>query len=519
MCKRTRVFSCIMATVLLAGCQTKTVDLENNLIEQDSLLNKEKFIAQSAERNIREAHFGPRVDTSKDHSIRRDARKHISTEQPPKFDEIETSKYQNNFEIDLNVENVDIRTFADMLADITGMNFMVSDEVNTLVTAKVEGVKWPSVLDSILSMKGLAKHVDHKSNIIRIHDQATVMAIEDFNRKRKENMQKAMQLKQASEPVFTEVFKLYYTNPEEVKEMLSGIIDIKKGAGGESGSGLRDTRPEITVDMRKNLMIVKARKDDMKVISRLVEEVDSRTQQVFIEAFIVEVTDGFERALGARFGVQSADTTAQGNTFATGGVAGAGGTGLQIGDSTGSAVELALPSAFGGIGFLAGIGNSTDLKLELTALEEEGLSKVISNPKVFTLDNQEAVIFQGDEVPYETVSEEGTNIEFKEAGLKLAVRPTVVGDGNLVMDITVNKDTVDTSQPNPPIRKSEIKTSLVSRNGSIVIIGGIYDENKTQSSDKVPGLGDVPGAGRLFRRDNAEDNRRELMVFIAPRII
>ena len=149
----------------------------------------------------------------------------------------------------------------------------------------------------------------------------------------------------------------------------------------------------------------------------------------------------------------------------------------------------------------------------------DSVSKIISNPRIFTLDNQTATIFQGTEVPYETVSADGTSIEFKSAGLNLEVTPTVVGDGNLMMQISLNKDTVDTSISNPPITSSSINTNLVTRDGSIVVIGGIYTQSKTDSEDKVPFFGDLPGAGKLFRRDGRTNERKELMIFIAPRII
>jgi type IV pilus assembly protein PilQ len=152
-------------------------------------------------------------------------------------------------------------------------------------------------------------------------------------------------------------------------------------------------------------------------------------------------------------------------------------------------------------------------------MESEGLTKLVSNPRVYTLDNQEAVIFQGFEVPYETVSESGTQIEFKEAGLRLAVTPSVVGDGNLMMNIQINKDTVDTSISNPPITKSQINTNLVTKDGAIVVIGGIYTQSTSKSKDGVPFLSDVPGLGRLFQRKTENDDRQELLVFIAPRVL
>lgn len=203
-----------------------------------------------------------------------------------------------------------------------------------------------------------------------------------------------------------------------------------------------------------------------------------------------------------------------------GGIAGgAPGSSLTLGAGNGSIGNLPASGATSGIGVLSDIGNATQLKIELTAMEQQGLSKVISNPKIFTLDNEEAIIFQGNEVPYETVSQEGTNIEFKEAGLRLAVTPTIVGDGNLLLTLQVNKDTVDLTQDNPPITKSEIQTNLVTKDGEIVVMGGIYSESETKDNERVPGLGELLGVGKLFSRDSRLDDRNELIIFIAPKVI
>jgi type IV pilus assembly protein PilQ len=510
----------ITALLVLAACTGPAdLNIKESGIETDAMINKDRFIAQSAMRNQQEAGYGPIVDTSRDSTLREDARTYIGTEEAPNYDEITPELETHTFPIDMNVENMDIRTLAKMLSEITGVNFLVSDEVKSQTTAKVQGVEWTRALESVLKMKSLAKSVDMEANIVRIHDHNTVMQIEDFERKRKENMQRAMLLKQASEPMRTEIFKLYYTDPKEVKDMLEGVLGAANNQAAQSG--LRSVRPEINLDKRMNMLIVKARDEDMQIVQRLIKEVDSRTKQVFIEAFIVEVTDGFERELGTRLGLRGAENASAGGKNINGEVGGVAGTQgqLTLGDVASTAVNLAAGNPFGGIGFLLGVGSAADLKLELSAMEQRGLSKVISNPKIFTIDNQEAVIFQGTEVPFQTVSQNGQNVQFKEAGLKLAVRPTVVGDGNLLMNIKVNKDTADTTLPNPPINKSEIKTSLVSKNGAIVVIGGIYDESKSQNKDQVPGLGNVPAVGRLFSRDSGRRDRRELMVFIAPRIL
>lgn len=495
----------------LAGCK-KRGDLEHDdeLISNDRTFNKAKFMDQSKMKSAQEYKFGPKIDQRHKLEKRDSYRRLINKEES--FNYVDMSEMdKNNFKITINVENMDIRSFAEMLSNITGVNILVSDEVQGNITAKLKDVYWTNMLDSVLKTKQLAKHIDTKSKIIRIHDQTTVVQLEEFERKRRENVQRAMLLKKASQPLRTEIFKLFYTKPAKVKETIEGILKDKEA----NKEGIRNINPEMTIDERKNLVIVKAREEDMSIISKLIGELDTRTQQVYIEAFIVEVNDDFERAFGSRFGFASTRTDGS-----ISGLAGAATNAVTLGSSDGTIGNVPVSSPTGGIGFLTNFGGSTEtLKVELTALESQGLTKVISNPKIFTLDNQEAIIFQGDEVPYETVSEAGTQIEFKEAGLKLAVTPTIVGDGNLQLEVTVNKDTVDTTISNPPITKSEIKTSLVTKNGEVVVLGGIYTETKAKGKDKVPGFGDVPLFGKLFSRDTNEDDRKELIIFIVPKIL
>lgn len=523
--KANKIYQALMLILLTTSCMGETA-LEGKLIETESLIDNKQFIKESKERSDNVIKYGPDADSLK-YKEQPENRTFVDKEETKDYVTMHDDGSGNVFNIDMNVENVDIRTFTQMLSRITGINFLVSDEVKGYVTAKLQDVSWPDALDSVLKLKALAKHVDSQANIIRIHNQDTIVQLETFERQRKEDLQRTMLLDRASEPLYTEIFKLYYRKPDNIKSILESVMgNGTEGAAGGQSTGVRNTNPQITIDERMNQLIVKARKEDLDIIDKLIKKVDSRTKQVFIEAFIVEVTDDFEKALGTRLG---ADLSSSNNDAEKGNektfnsrVTGLGGTAsdtLTAGTSDASLTNFALDGATSGIGLLAGLGDAADLKFELTAMEEEGLSKVISNPRIFTLDNQEAIIFQGDEIPYQTVSDSGTQIQFKEAGLRLAVTPSVVGDGNLIMAIKVNKDTADTSQANPPITKSEITTNLVTKDGSIVVIGGIYTQIKSSSASKTPGLGDIPGAGKLFRRDTRQDDKNELMIFIAPRVI
>ncbi|MDX1949091.1 MAG: type IV pilus secretin PilQ [Rickettsiales bacterium] len=486
---------------------------ENELIEKKQTFNKEKFVEQSKERSVADYVLGPKIDNNYKLEKRENYRKLINQEE--NFDYVDIPELEkNNFKISINTENTDIRTFAEMVSKISGMNILVSDEVTGNVNAKLKDVLWASMLDSVLKTKKLEKYVDTKSNIIRIHDQSTVVQLEEFDQKRKENVQRALLLKKASQPLITEIFKLFYTKPAQVKTTIDQVLKTQ----GLRLDSVRNIDPEITIDERKNLLIVKSRKEDMKIISDLISELDTRTQQVYIEAFIVEISDDFDRVFGSRFGVSGNNLFGK-NVSSTGVTGATAPTTQTLGAIDGSVSNLPVASPTGALGVLTGIGSSADLKLELSALERQGLTKVVSNPKIFTLDNQEAVIFQGNEVPFETVSQDGTQIQFKEAGLKLAVTPSIVGDGNLMLNLAVNKDSADLTLENPPISKSEIRTNLVTKDGEIVVMGGIYTESKITARDKVPGLGDVPMFGRAFRRDSRDDGRKELIIFIAPKVL
>lgn len=494
--------------------------MEGSLIESESLIDNDKFIREGKRRSKKTVKYGPDVAEIDESDIRDTMHVMIDKEEAPNYDTLQDDGTGNIFPIDLNVENVDIRTFTQMLSRITGINFLVADEVSGLVSAKLNNVSWPNALDSVLSLKSLAKHVDNKANIIRIHGQDVIVSLENFERQRKADLQKTALLDRANEPLYTEVFKLFYTKPGDVKTLLESVL----GVGGEEAGEGRNTSAQITVDERVNQLIIKARKDDLDIVQKLIKKVDSRTKQVFIEAFIVEVTDDFEKALGVRLGADFANSNlGQGagkefNVRATG-LIGTTGTDVSPGGNNAGLTDFAVTGATSGVAGLFGLGDVADLKVALTALEADNMSKVISNPRIFTLDNQEATIFQGSEIPYSTVSADGTSIEFKQAGLQLSVTPTVVGDGNLMMSINLNKDTADTSQALPPITSSEINTNLVTRDGSIVVIGGIYTQTKSDSASKTPLFGDIPGVGRLFRRDTREDDKKELMIFISPKII
>lgn len=424
------------------------------------------------------------------------------------------------FPITIEFANVPIELAAQMLSSIIGVDILLGTEVEGSLNLALYDVPWDVAIDTILSVEGLAQYVDERANLIRWHDPKRLEILLGEESKRAEEIARKLRAETADLPQYTEIFQLFYTEPKEVGDQLEDIFSkTETDEGSRSGGGVVaslfnfDKAIDITVNEKQNLIIVKGYDHQLDLVAQLIEKIDAPTKQVMIEAFIVEVSDDFERQLGSRL---SLDATAGGNRAAgtLSGVANAGG--LSLSDNSGTLYNLSAPGATTAIGALF---DSNRLKLELSALEQEGYSKTISNPRLLAFDNEEATIFQGSEVPYSTTSNEGTQTEFKEAGLKLSVTPSVVGDGTLIIDVTVNQDTVEVNRDNPPITKREISTRLLVKDGGAAILGGIFLHSETNSKRSVPLLGDIPVVGRLFSARQNRDDRRELLIFIVPTIL
>ena len=306
----------------------------------------------------------------------------------------------------------------------------------------------------------------------------------------------------------------YYISPELAKATIEELF--------QTGSGEASTSPiKITEETATRSIIVRGKERDLDTVDKVLTEIDIKTEQVLIEAFVVKATSEFERQLGTRLGGYYQRQQEQ-----IGGVIGTTSSSGTLDDTSAALVQTAkdsltnLPAigATSGIGVLKRTGSAV-LKAEITALEKTGIVETISNPKVFTINNQPASVTQGKEIPYETTSEGTTSTSFKEAALKLQVTPSIIGDGNVLLDIKVNNDDADTSKDEPPISKMEITTKLLVADGDIVVIGGIKSNSKTKTRDQVPGLGNVPVIGNLLKYKKDEDNLEELLIFIAPRIL
>ena len=418
--------------------------------------------------------------------------------------------------VSLKFQNLDFKETMKLMGKIGEINILVGDEVAGAISAELVDVPWDKAFQALLDMKNYASDIDVESNLIRIHSPENLTSQDTYKSERAQAVKKKIEVEDSVEPIFSEIFRLYYISPAQAKKTISELFT--------AGSGDNAYVPiQITEEVTTRSIIVRGKEKDLDVVDKVIKEIDVRTKQVLIEAFIVEANSDFERALGVRLGGYYSK---MGNVV--GGVSGTSSgsgpldtsTAAGLGAATDSITNFPVTGATSGIGLLRRTTTGV-LKAEITALEAIGLGKTISNPKIFTLDNQTATITQGEEIPYQTTSEGTTSTSFKEAALKLTVTPSIIGDGNVLLQIQVNNDTPNrtTGSDEPPINKMEIVTKLLIADGDIVVIGGIKKNVIANSKQQTPGLGDMPVIGNLFKGKSKVDNLDELLIFIAPRVL
>ena len=441
----------------------------------------------------------------------------------------QTMLVEDTFPITINLDNVDVAAAMRMFGDLINKNILVGEEVEGTITAYIQDEPWDKTLEAILEIKGLAKIIEPNSRIIRIHKKEELLAQVKYKKEKAQNLQDAIDLEKQTMPTRSELFRLFYSEPNIIKTQLEDILFRKEGT---AEAPQLEGPVSITEDSRQNSLIIKGTKDDLDLIEKMIDAIDVRTAQILIEAFIIEATLDFDNILGTRFGANYAKrrTPKDGreagtNLLTIGGVAGTAGD-VVLGGTTGTISDLAVGSiststATAGIGFLYNLG-ANRLKIELDALESEGLTTLLSNPKVFTLNNEKAIVKQGLEIPYAQPATGGqvASTEFKDAVLALEVTPSIVGDGNIILDLLVKKDSKGTDVGTvPAINKMEIRTKLLVEDGSIVVIGGIFSDEKVDNIKSTPVLSKIPLFGRIFRGKETKKDKKQLLVFIAPRIV
>ncbi len=415
--------------------------------------------------------------------------------------------------LSLNFQSIEVRSVLQLLADFTDMNLVASDSVGGSVTLRLNNVPWDQALDIILKSKGLAKRIT--GNVMMVGPQAEVAAQEKLELEAK---------KQVAElsPLMTEFFEISYAKAAD-------LVTILRSSGGNSrGSSntrLISSRGSVSVDARTNTLLVQETAEKLAEIHKIIKRLDRPVRQVMIESRIVIANDDFTRDLGVRFGLSGVDQSNDSVSLVSGSLE----NGIKpssifdVNGSEGLLVDLPAASPAGAIQFIVGKIGSSLLQLELSALQTEAKGEVISSPRVITSDQVEAEISQGVEIPFQEASSSGaTSTSFEEAELKLTVTPRITPDDRINLELNITKDSPDFSNVQPggvPINTQEVKTTVLVNNGDTVILGGIYERSKDQSVRKVPFFGDLPGVGVLFKKNFKQDNNRELLFFITPKIM
>ncbi|MBM5787871.1 MAG: type IV pilus secretin PilQ [Pelagibacterales bacterium] len=501
---------------------------EKPFIKKDALLEKMK---EGMEETVA---YGPKPFSESEEYLKamENKRKNITSEESRSFMTI-SSKYKNlKQNVSINFNNVEIKNVLESMGELGDINILIGEEVSGTVSLKLDNVAWDKAFQAVLDIKNFAGDFDTEARVIRIQSQEKLTQQYQFKSQMADTLSKRLALETSVEPVVTEMWRLFYITPAQAKKTLDDLFST--GTAAAAGGAVQTTSQlKITVEDYTRSIIVRGRKADLDIVNQFVKQIDMTSEQVLIEAFVVEASDDFERRLGSRLGaISKGDRGNDGSTIS--GTVSSGTTSsstLTLGDKdnlTGSAAALAgsvtsfpVAGATSGIGVIRKIG-ATALKLQLEAMQTEGLSKTLSNPKIFTLNNQKSIITQGTEIPYQSSSStSGPTTLFKEAALKLEVTPSIVGDGNVLIEVKVNNDeptqTAGASQPS--IRKMEINTKLLTRDGDIIVIGGIKKEKDVKNISKVPLLGDIPIAGELFKGRENIDTMSELVIFISARVI
>ncbi len=434
--------------------------------------------------------------------------------------------------LSLNFQNIEVRALLQVIADFTNFNVVTSDTVTGSVTLRLKDVPWDQALDIILQSKGLG--VRKSGNVLWIAPKDELAA------KEKLDLESRKQITDL-EPVRTQSFQLNYTKAEDVAKGITG----QSGQGGSSSQSrsILSPRGSVISESRTNQLFVTDIPSKLEEVQALIAKIDIPVRQVMIEARIVEADDKFGRALGAKLGALDLNTAQPGYGVGGGNTRVSLPTGnyLGVGEQTGQAVVTAgsyipntqfvsLPantSTMGGataasfaLSLFSASANKF-LNLELTALEADGKGKIISSPRVITADQIKALIEQGEELPYQVATSSGaTSIQFRKANLKLEVTPQITPEGNVILDVDVNKDSVGrNTSAGFAIDTKHVKTQVLVENGGTVVIGGIFTQTERDDVNKVPLLGDVPVLGYLFKNTTRTSNKTELLVFLTPKIV
>ena len=438
---------------------------------------------------------------------------HFTLEVKPFTPEDESAEKRNKFgytgeKLSLNFQDIEVRAVLQLIADFTGMNMVTSDTVKGNVTLRLQNVPWDQALDIILKTKGLASR--QMGNVILVAPSEEIAAREKLefeSQKQKEELA----------PLVSDLIQVNYAKAEE----LASLLKAKENS-------MLSERGNVTVDERTNTLLVRDTADKLVDIRNLVSKLDIPVRQVLIESRVVVANDDFSRDLGVRLGATYVKANGtNGIIGTTGSIAG---TDEMVStapipvswpsQSNRLNVNLPVTSPTGSIG-LAVLGSNYLVDLELSAMQAEGRGEVISSPRVITSNKTEALIEQGVEIPYQEATSSGaTSVSFKKAVLSLKARPQITPDDRVILDLAVNKDSVgEVFLGIPSVNTRQVNTQVLVDNGETVVLGGIYEQTRSDAVNKVPLLGSLPIVGALFRQTMHQNDKAELLIFVTPKIL
>ena len=459
--------------------------------------------------------------------------KTFSVEVTPRADDAETKAADDNYigsPISFDFQNISVRGALQIIAEETGINFVISDSVAGDLTLRLKDVPWDQALETIMQIKGLAKR--EKNNVIWI------APAEEITAKERLVLESSLQMTEL-EPLISELIQINYARAEDIAELLKSVRavgpNVQPSMFGsvsiaevqtETNSLLSD-RGSVTVDARTNTLLIQDMAGKVLEVRKLISELDRPVKQVLIETRIVIANEDFSRSIGAKLGLTSINDSvgsiigsgslSNTATVRTDGISASGDGSLSV-NLPATGINGDSPASYAVTLAKAGAGWAALIDLEISALEAEGNGKIVANPRLLTADKQEAHIEQGQERIFTTSTQGEGGVVTKKAVLSLTVTPQITPDDHVILDVFVTKDSfVSPTEEN--INTLQVKTQVLLENGETVVIGGIYEQQSSKTVTKVPLLGDLPLVGKLFKKKGILDNRRELLIFLTPRII
>ena len=395
-----------------------------------------------------------------------------------------------DFNISISFKNTRVTDALLALGNLGGRNIIIDETVNGFLNIDINNEPWNVVFNSILASKGLTYSGDTEKGLIEVFPDIPSEEIVLKN----------------------EIFNIYYETPSKIKTQIESLF---------AGTGEGEADLILNVDDENKTIIAQGTDKQLDEIEIILNKIDVKKPQILIEAFLVEVKPTFETKLGSRIGLSKiSDGQGGATTTQLSGIIG-GTDGVALG-TAGNSVSSFLVDGTSGLGIIRNVG-SRQLKVEIDALEKDGDSRTLSNPKLFTISGKNAKITQGTKFGVtETTTADGVTTsatKYYDANLKLDVTPVITGDGNVMMKVLITNDTVSFSTTPPSIDKKEVNTNLVLTSGDIAVVGGILTETLSETNAGVPGLRDIPGVGALFRSKINKDDKTELLIFLAPRVI